>query len=227
MTDDRWRRVRALFEAATEQPPSERSAFVLAAVAGDDTLRREVSAMLEADGADGAAAEISNRWPVASPSLLAELRLGLSPDPDEPTLTPNEPLGAYRILGLLGRGGMGQVFRAHDSKLNRDVALKVLPRAYELDPDRLARFRREAQALAALNHPHIAAIYGIEESHRRQALVLELVDGDTLAERIDKGPLPVVEALNLARQIADALQAAHEKCPCRRGRDREGRADAT
>jgi Protein kinase domain len=85
----------------------------------------------------------------------------------------DEHVGAYRILALLGSGGMGQVFRAHDSKLNRDVALKVLPRAYELDPDRLARFWREAQALAALNHHHIAAIYGIDESHSRQALVLE------------------------------------------------------
>jgi TolB-like protein/Flp pilus assembly protein TadD len=106
---------------------------------------------------------------------------------------------------------MGEVFRAYDGKLNREVALKLLPRAYEFDPDRLARFRREAQALAALNHPHIAAIYGLEESGRRQALVLELVDGDTLAARIGKGPLPVVEALTLARQMADALQAAHEK----------------
>ena len=103
------------------------------------------------------------------------------------------------------------MFRARDSKLNRDVALKVLPSAFEFDPDRLARFRREAQMLAALNHPHIAAIYGLEESSGRQALVLELVEGDTLADRIDDGPLPLVEALTIARQIAEALQAAHDK----------------
>ena len=104
---------------------------------------------------------------------------------------------------------MGEVFRARDSKLNRDVALKMLPSAFELDPDRLARFRREAQALAALNHPHIGAIYGLEESHGRPALVLELVEGVTLAHRIEGGPLPLVEALTIARQIAEALQAAH------------------
>jgi serine/threonine-protein kinase len=208
MTDQRWQRVRQLFEAAVEQPPPDRSAFVLAAVAGDESLRGEVEALLDADGAG---AEISNRWPAAATSLLAELRLGLSPGPVEATFAMDEHVGPYRILGLLGSGGMGQVFRAHDSKLNRDVALKVLPRVYELDPDRLARFRREAHALAALNHPHIAAIYGIEESHDHQALILELVDGDTLAARIAKGPLPVIEALTLARQIADALHAAHDK----------------
>jgi eukaryotic-like serine/threonine-protein kinase len=208
MADDRWLRVKRLFEVAVEQPPAERSAFVLAAVDGDDTLRAEVRALLDADAAT---AEISHRWPAASQSLLAELRLGLPPDPGEATFVVGEHVGPYRILALLGSGGMGHVFRAHDSKLNRDVALKVLPRAYEVDPDRMARFQREAQALAALNHPHVAAIYGIEESHGRTALVLELVDGVTLAARIGQGPLPVRKALTLARHIAEALQAAHEK----------------
>ena len=106
---------------------------------------------------------------------------------------------------------MGEVFRAHDSTLKRDVALKMLPSAYALDPDRLARFRREAHALAALNHPHIAAIYGLQESDGRQALVLELVEGVTLADRIRKAPLSLVDALTIARQIAEALQAAHAK----------------
>jgi formylglycine-generating enzyme required for sulfatase activity/dienelactone hydrolase len=209
MSDDRWRRVKQLFEAAVEQPPSERSRFVLAAVAGDDTLRREVDALLQADAAG---AGISNQWPAASASLLEELRLGpATASPDDATFAADEDIGPYRILALLGSGGMGEVFRAQDSKLNREVALKLLPRAYQFEPDRLARFRREAQALAALNHPHIAAIYGLEESGRRQALVLELVEGVTLASRIREGPLAVVEALTLARQIADALQAAHEK----------------
>ena len=106
---------------------------------------------------------------------------------------------------------MGEVFRAHDRKLKRDVALKMLPPAFAFDPDRLARFRREAEVLAALNHPQIAAIYGFEESSGRQALVLELVEGPTLAQRIAEGPLTLVESLTIARQIADALQAAHEK----------------
>ena len=106
---------------------------------------------------------------------------------------------------------MGEVYRARDTKLNRDVALKVLPEPFALDPDRLARFTREAQLLATLNHPNIAAIYGLEESNGAQALVLELVDGPTLADQIAHGPIPLEEALTIARQIAEALEAAHEK----------------
>jgi serine/threonine protein kinase/Tol biopolymer transport system component len=120
-------------------------------------------------------------------------------------------LGPYEILAPLGAGGMGEVYRARDAKLNRDVAIKVLPVAFASDAERLARFRREAQMLASLNHPHIAAIYGLEEAGGIEALVLELVPGETLAERLAKGPIPVEEALEIARQIADALEAAHEK----------------
>src|SRR5512144_1909881 len=127
------------------------------------------------------------------------------------TLSPGSRLGSYEILGPLGAGGMGEVWRARDGKLGRDVAIKVLPGAFASDAERLARFRREAQVLAALNHPHIAAIYGLEESGGVEALVLELVEGETLAESLSRGPLPVEEALEIARQIADALEAAHEK----------------
>src|SRR5687767_4217735 len=105
---------------------------------------------------------------------------------------------------------MGEVWRARDTRLHREVAIKVLPDELALDPERLARFQREAHLLAALNHPHIAAIYGLEEANGSQFLVLELVEGETLAERLKSGPLPVSEALTIARQIADALQAAHE-----------------
>src|SRR5262245_41959633 len=120
-------------------------------------------------------------------------------------------LGPYEVLSPLGAGGMGEVYRARDTKLNRDVALKILPDIFSLDPDRLARFTREARLLAALNHPHIAAIYGFEESSGVQALVLELVEGPTLADRLKAGPIPVDEALPIARQIADALETAHEQ----------------
>ena len=120
-------------------------------------------------------------------------------------------LGAYEILSPIGSGGMGEVYRARDGKLGRDVAIKVLPPAFILDPDRRARFEREARLLAALNHPHIAAIYGIEETPAIHALVLELVEGETLAERLRGGPLPIAEARRIAAQIADALDAAHEK----------------
>ena len=119
-------------------------------------------------------------------------------------------LGHYDVTALIGEGGMGQVYQATDTKLNRQVALKILPEAFATDPDRLARFQREAQVLASLNHPGIAAIYGIEESDDIRALVLELVEGPTLADRIAQGPIPVDEALPIAKQIAEALEAAHE-----------------
>ncbi len=127
------------------------------------------------------------------------------------TLAPGAKLGPYEIVSPLGAGGMGEVYRARDGKLNREVAIKVLPEAVAEDAERLARFQREAQVLASLNHPHIAAIYGLEKSGNVEALVLELVEGETLAERIAQGPIPVGEALAIARQIADALEAAHEK----------------
>ena len=119
-------------------------------------------------------------------------------------------LGHYDVTALIGEGGMGQVYQATDTKLNRQVALKILPEAFATDPDRLARFQREAQVLASLNHPNIAAIHGLEESGDVRALVLELVEGPTLADRIGKGPIPVDEALPIAKQIAEALEAAHE-----------------
>jgi len=120
-------------------------------------------------------------------------------------------LGPYEITALIGAGGMGEVYRARDTKLNRDVALKILPDAFVLDGDRIARFRREAQVLASLNHPNIAAIYGFEDRGSTHALVLELVEGPTLADRIVKGPIPLDEALPIAKQIAEALEAAHEQ----------------
>ena len=119
-------------------------------------------------------------------------------------------LGHYDVTALIGEGGMGQVYQATDTKLNRQVALKILPEAFATDPDRLARFQREAQVLASLNHPGIAAIYGIEEQDDTRALVLELVEGPTLADRIAHGAIPVDEALLIAKQIAEALEAAHE-----------------
>ena len=127
------------------------------------------------------------------------------------SLSPGSRLGVYEVGAKIGEGGMGEVYRALDTKLNRDVALKVLPDLFASDPDRLARFQREAQLLASLNHPNIGGIYGLEESGGVQALVLELVEGPTLAERIKQGPIPVDEALAIAKQIAEALEAAHEQ----------------
>src|SRR5579862_2038287 len=121
-------------------------------------------------------------------------------------LSVDDKLGPYEILAPIGKGGMGEVYRARDTKLGREVAVKVLPTALARDPERLARFEREARVLASLNHPNIAQIYGVEESADSKALVMELVPGQTL-----KGPLPLEEALRIAGQIAEALEAAHEK----------------
>jgi serine/threonine protein kinase len=127
------------------------------------------------------------------------------------SLSTGTKLGPYEIVGPLGSGGMGEVYRARDPRLGRDVALKVLPPAFAQDPERMARFEREAQVLASLNHPNISALYGLEESDGVRALVLELVEGPTLADRMAPGPLPLEEALPLARQIAEALEEAHDK----------------
>ena len=127
------------------------------------------------------------------------------------SLAVGDRLGPYEVLSALGAGGMGEVYRARDATLKRDVALKILPDGFALDQERLARFKREAQVLASLNHLNIAAIYGFEESNGFQALVLELVEGPTLADRIGLGPIPVNEAIPIARQIAEALEAAHEQ----------------
>ncbi len=126
-------------------------------------------------------------------------------------LTPSTKLGPYEILSAFGAGGMGEVYRARDTKLNRDVALKVLPEAFAQDAERLARFQREAQVLASLNHPNIASIYGLEDAGKIRALVMELVEGPTLAERLKSGAMPVEEALAVGLQVAEALEAAHEK----------------
>src|SRR3989442_4576874 len=124
-------------------------------------------------------------------------------------LTSGTKLGPYEIVAPLGAGGMGEVYRARDTKLGRDVALKLLPPLFTADADRAARFEREARLLASLNHPHIGAIYGFEDAGNVPALVLELVEGDTLDDRVRRGPLPFSEALAVAQQIADALDAAH------------------
>jgi eukaryotic-like serine/threonine-protein kinase len=127
------------------------------------------------------------------------------------SVAPGARLGAYEIVAPLGAGGMGEVYRAHDPKLHRDVAIKILPELFAHDADRLARLQREAQVLASLNHPNIGGIYGLEDAEGVKALVLELVEGPTLADRLAQGSLPLDEALPMARQIAEALEAAHEQ----------------
>src|SRR6516165_12133083 len=120
-------------------------------------------------------------------------------------------LGSHEITALLGKGGMGEVYRARDLKLKREVAIKILPEEFAHDPERISRFQREAELLASLNHPNIAAIYDVEEASNSRFLVLELVEGDTLADRIKHGAIPIEEALPIAKQIAGALGEAHQK----------------
>ena len=204
--------MKALFQAAVERPVEERDAFLAAATGDDEALRREVESLLTSDASDDS---FLDQLPVVDEPVRRRSHCPARVDWTTRSLTPSSPpglrVGPYEIVAPLGAGAMGEVYRARDTKLNRDVALKVLPERFALDPDRLARFTREAQLLATLNHPNIAAIYGLEESSGAQALVMELVEGPTLADRIARGPIPVDEALTIARQIAEALEAAHEK----------------
>ena len=200
MTPDRWRQVEDLCHAALARAAGERAAFLAKACAGDDALQREVESLL--------AQESSAAGFMSVPAAAVAGSAGL--DPAEGTLV-GRRLGPYAIRSLLGVGGMGEVYRAYDHTLGREVAIKVLPPAFTTDPERRARFEREARMLATLNHPHIGAIYGVEEADGVRGLVLELVEGETLAERIARTVGPVAGALTIARQIADALEAAHEK----------------
>jgi eukaryotic-like serine/threonine-protein kinase len=195
MTPDRWRQVTEVFHSALARDAPARAGYLDDACADDPALRAEVEAMLAAHSASSHVDAISLNMP---PTNLPPLESGTM-------------IGLYRIDRLIGAGGMGAVYRARDMKLGRDVAVKVLPAPFISDSERLARFEREARLLAALNHPHIAAIYGFEETHGVRALILELVEGDTLADRLVHGPVPVDQALTVAQQIAEALEAAHEK----------------
>ena len=206
--EDRWDRLAALFDSARELPVSERSSFVQRASA-DPALKSEIESLLAVDGEDA----IIDVPPAEAFAALID---------DGPGVRVGDMIGPYRIDSPLGSGGMGEVYRACDTNLNRDVAIKILPASFANDPERLARFRREAQVLAALHHPNIAFIYGLEERPISQngsavtAIVMELVDGQTLAEQLNGGKggatrIPLAEALAVARQMADAVETAHEQ----------------
>jgi serine/threonine protein kinase len=191
MDQERWLKVEQVFHAALERPQEQRQEWLDGACDGDAELRGQVERLLSNEGRAGSFLERPAIDDIAVTETAASSLLG-------------RKFGPYQIASLLGAGGMGEVYRAHDNKLGRDVAIKTLPYEFAGDPERLARFRREARTLASLNHPNIAAIYGLEESGEVDCLVLELVEGETL-----KGPLPVAQALDLTRQVAEALEAAH------------------
>ncbi len=179
-------------------PEPQRSEFLNSACSGDSRMRQEVESLIA-------------RTRGNAESLYDLVEDAMAHEVASEALHAGQTIGHYAITALIGTGGMAEVYRARDTRLNRDVAIKVLPQAFARDRERVARFQREAQLLATLNHPRIAAIYGLEESHGVYGLALEFVDGETLAERISRGPLPVADALEIARQIAEALEAAHAK----------------
>src|SRR4026209_1939802 len=183
---DRWREISRIYNEAILRAGAERGASLDAACANDASLRGHVQALLAQHGPDGFLSDVAAKFVGGS-------------------------VAHYQVTSILGAGRMGNVHGAGDPKLARDVAIKVLPPPFAKDPERLARFEREAQLLASLNHPHIAAIYGIEHDDDVHALILELVEGDTLSDRIARGPLPLDEALPVALQIAEALEAAHDQ----------------
>jgi adenylate cyclase len=192
MKADRWQKVRELLCDALEVAPEARSAFLDSACGADSALRREVESLLSSQG------KLHSSF-LHSPAIIAT------------TFPPGTRLGSYSIISLLGVGGMGEVYRARDSKLGRDVALKVLPPKTAANPDRLKRFKREARAVAALNHPHIVTIFSVEQSNRTHFLTMELVEGVPLSQLIPESGLPLESLFEISSAMAEALAAAHEK----------------
>jgi serine/threonine protein kinase len=199
MVADPANRVSDLFHQAAELPVSERSSFLEAACNGNEKLRQEVESLLRYDSSSPEFLET----PLAADASGAVR--------SENAIAPGHQLGAYTIGEPLGVGGMGEVYRAFDRKLGREVAIKILPAPFTRDPERRARFAREARLLATLSHPHIGAIYGVEEADDTTALILELVEGPSLSDCLARGPLPIPRAIGVAREVAEALDAAHEK----------------
>ena len=207
MTPERWKQTEELYHAARNRPPCDRAAFLAEACPDDEALRLDIESLLnEPMSANG----LLERHARMAAQVASEIT---------PGAMSGQTLGVYHLQALLGAGGMGEVYRARDTKLGRDVAIKILPRAVTSDPDRLARFEREARMLAALNHSNICAIYGLEEADGLRFLILELVDGETLGQKLAKlrvldpqsSGLPLDEVLTVARQIAEALEIAHDK----------------
>jgi predicted Ser/Thr protein kinase len=196
VTPERWQRIARIYDAIAELDGAARDSFLSDACAGDDSLRAEVESLLQHDAAD--VVLDSPAWTTAA-SLFD----------DDPVLPPGSVLGPYRIEGPLGAGGMGTVFRAIDTRLDRRVAIKVLPAGGGHEPQARSRFAREAKAIAALTHQNICRLYDVGRHDQIDYLVMEYLEGDTLAARLTRGPVPLELALTLANEIACALAHAH------------------
>jgi len=201
VTPRRWQQIERLFHDALARPVEERAAFLDRSCAGDESLRRDVNALLDS--------------PATANRFLERNALEVAADLVTVAKVPGR-LGVYQLQERIGSGGMGEVYRAHDTRLGRDVAIKILSHGFGADADRQARFEREARVLAALNHPNIGAVYGFEEGVTEsgetvRGIILELIEGETLSERVWRGPVPIGEAIVIAKQIAGALDVAHEK----------------
>ncbi|HYR43851.1 MAG TPA: serine/threonine-protein kinase, partial [Terriglobia bacterium] len=193
MTPERWHEIREILDAAMQLQPSQRVVYLDHACSSDPSLRREVESLLAANEE-------------ARTSFLAE------PAPQETSLEQGTKLGPYEIVSAIGAGGMGEVYRAHDPRLGRDVAIKVLRGIFTSDADRLRRFEQEARAAAALNHPNIVAIHDFGTTDQRIPYVVsELLEGETLRERINRGTVPLGKTMDYASQILRGLTAAHDK----------------
>src|SRR5215475_2987918 len=199
MKPERWQHIAKLLGEALELEADQRAGFLDQACAGDEELRRKIDALLTAHEQAESFIEVP-AYAAAAQALV-----------DQSQSMVGRQLGHYQVLSLVGTGGMGAVWKAKDTRLDREVAIKTLPQRFDRHRDRLARFEREAKLLASLNHPNIAAIHGLEEDRGARFLVLELVEGETLADRLRRGAIPLEESLQLARQISEALEAAHEK----------------
>jgi eukaryotic-like serine/threonine-protein kinase len=200
MTPGRWHQVQELYHRALELIESDRDGFLREGCAGDNALRREVESLLANRRQDDSFFEQIGVEQAAYMLVENSSRTWIG-----------RQIGPYQVLSLAGAGAMGEVYRGRDTRLKRDVAIKVLPSRLALDADHLDRLRHEAQLLASLNHPNVAAIYGLEECDGVPCAVMEMVLGETLAERLQRGPLSVSEAVPIAIQITEAVEAAHDK----------------
>ena len=208
MTDqptDRWRRIKSLVADAATLGAEERARFLVAAIS-DEAMRQEVEALLAAHDKAG---DVFERPRVAASAFA---RVGIGIPVDTPHLVPGRRLGPYEIVETIGVGGMGEVYRARDARLDRDVAIKVLPAALVADPVRRARFVQEARAASALEHPHIAVIHDIADVDDLTFIVMELVRGEPLSALLQRGPIAPSRSIELAIEIAEALSRAHETC---------------